>query len=157
MSTVGYDEIRPELSYNKCCVTTKATQTIKEYIDFAKKIALKAGDIMVKLEGSSFTPTENINYINEYVARQIGLFVAEQIKTVYPTHNLFDFKPALSENYDYEWICDYDDYFSIMEVILFLGGIQLLLLSIIGEYVSHFFLENKNKPLYFTEEYHEST
>ncbi len=47
-------------------------------------------------------------------------------------------------------------YASTLAVILFLGGIQLLSLGIIGEYIGRIFNETKGRPLYFIEEYHES-
>ncbi|MGB4957704.1 MAG: glycosyltransferase family 2 protein [Candidatus Saccharimonas sp.] len=47
-------------------------------------------------------------------------------------------------------------YASTLAVVLFLGGVQLLSLGIIGEYIGRIFNETKNRPLYFIEEYHES-
>lgn len=50
-----------------------------------------------------------------------------------------------------------DGYSSLMAVILFIGGIQMLFLGIIGEYIARIFTESKHRPLYLIEEYHEAT
>lgn len=44
-------------------------------------------------------------------------------------------------------------YPSTMSVILFLGGIQMLSLGVIGEYLGRIFNETKNRPLYFLNDY----
>lgn len=44
-------------------------------------------------------------------------------------------------------------YPSLMSVILFLGGIQLLALGIIGEYLGIVFSETKKRPVYYINEY----
>lgn len=49
---------------------------------------------------------------------------------------------------------DVPGYPSLMTVVLFLGGIQLFFLGILGEYLGRMFDESKRRPLYLVEKYH---
>lgn len=51
---------------------------------------------------------------------------------------------------------DVAGYASIMVVITFLSGIQLLSIGILGEYIGRIFGETKSRPLYFIDKIHKS-
>lgn len=48
---------------------------------------------------------------------------------------------------------DVPGYASLLCVLLLIGGIQLISLGIVGEYLGRVFIEVKNRPLYFVDEY----
>lgn len=50
------------------------------------------------------------------------------------------------------WGVDVPGYASIMVVVLILGGVQLLSLGIIGEYLGRIFMQTKNRPVYLVQE-----
>jgi len=48
---------------------------------------------------------------------------------------------------------DVQGYSSLVVIVLFLGGVQLCVLGVIGEYLGRVFNETKNRPLYFVNDF----
>lgn len=48
---------------------------------------------------------------------------------------------------------DVPGYASIVSIILFLSGVQLVAIGIIGEYLARIFMESKHRPLYIVQEF----
>ncbi|MCS6892516.1 MAG: glycosyltransferase family 2 protein [Rhodovarius sp.] len=90
----------------------------------------------LSLEGiTSFTvgPLKIATYVGVVVAFLAGIFLAQLLlRTI-----LFGNPVA--------------GYPSLMAVVLFLGGVQMMMLGIIGEYLGRIFNETKGRPLYIVE------
>lgn len=48
---------------------------------------------------------------------------------------------------------DVPGYPSLISIVLFIGGIQLFFLGVIGEYLGRIFNESKSRPLYLVQDF----
>ncbi len=77
---------------------------------------------------------------------RVWTFVGLAVAAVAMTYGLFIVVHAMTSG------IDVPGYASLMTVVLFMGGIQLVTLGVIGEYVSRLFIESKQRPLYLVDE-----
>ena len=47
------------------------------------------------------------------------------------------------------------DILKLIITIMFMGGLNLIFLGIVGEYLGRIFMETKNRPVYLVNEYNE--
>ena len=83
-----------------------STKQLSEYLDFAKNLAINAGEIMIKNEDLLPPFASGHTYINEHVAYLIEKYIIAEIASNYPGHALFR---GVDTNKEFEWICDYID------------------------------------------------
>lgn len=79
---------------------------MEEYLEFAKKIAMKAGEIMLKYFKED--NGENYKYDQTIVTKadtEINHYLVEQVKEKYPTHCVDGEEEQFGKS-EYVWVCD---------------------------------------------------
>ena len=97
---------------------------------------------MFKLVKLAFDGITSFSYIPLRIASYVGFcfaFISLILGVYMLTRRLFFGIPILG-------------YASIIVSILFIGGIQLLIIGIMGEYIGRIYTEAQNRPLYLVKE-----
>lgn len=80
---------------------------MNNYLDFAKQVALQAGEIMLKHFDTDVAYREKQDLSIVTVAdEEINTFVIKQIGKTYPEHSVFGEEESKIQNSEYSWLCD---------------------------------------------------
>jgi fructose-1,6-bisphosphatase/inositol monophosphatase family enzyme len=80
---------------------------MNEYLEFAKKIALQAGEIMLKHFHVDVEQREKSdNTIVTVADEEINQLVIDEVGRIYPDHSVFGEEASNDNNHEYAWVCD---------------------------------------------------
>ena len=78
-----------------------------EYLEFAKSIACKAGEIMLKyFSAKDISKYKGDKTIVTLADTEINSYLIERVKEKYPTHSVFGEEEKLNNNSNFIWVCD---------------------------------------------------
>jgi len=102
---------------------------------------LSPGNSLVNLAIDGFTSASTLPLRFASITGFVVCFVAFVYMAIIIIQTLCGFHPSAG-------------YPSLMACVLFLGGLQLLFLGLLGEYIGRIFVETKRRPLYLIEDMH---